>query len=258
MVCVLTLLHRQCIGFRSIFILLFQNSLHETSSGTSTGTDSNASTPSPSHYPGPPLTSASTWSNWPDPPHHPAKPDPTGLPFERPHTISTAYERHARPALTSQTFEPPDPVTIERPNSLTVPPTPSMYAVPTLIEHPDGPRDPVGQSPYAVPCIVPQTKRDSKVLEGPGSRLPPPAPGPKPRMKVVAPPVVPDFNSNQPDQSKKMNGKIDLSQFFPSAPHQLLLAPSVCVDGPYACPCCTVAVFSLCVAYVWFLSLWPV
>ena len=60
--------------------------------------------------------------------------------FERPHTISTAYEKtHSRPAITSQTFEPPD-----KGQSQTAPVTPS---------------------PYAVPCIVPPPKMGPQVKE---------------------------------------------------------------------------------------------
>ena len=40
----------------------------DSGSGTSTDIDSNASTPS-EPFAGPPTTSASTWTNWPEPPH---------------------------------------------------------------------------------------------------------------------------------------------------------------------------------------------
>ncbi len=170
---------------------MLQNSLQESSSGTST--ESTGSTPSPSYPPGPQSTSASTWSNWPDPPNFPNRHE-MQLNIDRPHTISTAYEcNHARPALTAQTFEPP-----EGHISHTAPPTPS---------------------PYAVPCIVPQTNRQSNIPDAKIYEAPkiydtakiyerPPSVGPKPRGKPVAPPMVPNFIQAQPDQSKRMsNGK---------------------------------------------------
>lgn len=201
--------------------------MHEASSACDT--DSNSSTPSPSHYSGPPQTSASTWSNWPDPPNQPARPGSASLtlPFDRPHTISTAYERHARPALTAQTFEPPEVSQVDRPVSATAPSTPSPYAVPVTQEKPahhlsrhdqahmaiyaSASSTTTTTSPYAAPCIVPPPRPEMKVGETVGHKPPAPPPGPKPRIKAVSPPVVPDFNSSQSDQSKKKNGKVQLN-----------------------------------------------
>ena len=163
------------MGIRSVvtFVFILQNSVPENGgSGASTGTDSNASTPS-SPYPAPPSVQ-STWTNWPEAPLY-AKPE-----LERPHTISTAYERiHHRPALTSQTFEPPDGALQ---HSQTAPPTPSP-------------------SPYARPVISqgrPQSLRDSRYCDRPPV-------GPKPRAKPVAPPMVPNFGSGTGDQSKRLS-----------------------------------------------------
>ena len=149
--------------------LLFQNSLQEcgscTSSSSGTGTDTNITPPSPP-FPAQSSTSASTWDNWPDPPRI-THPESSSV-VERPHTISTAYETyhtHSRPALTSQTFE--------RPDSQTAPCTPSPYAVPFALA------------------------TDSK-----------PPVGPKPRGRPVAPPVVPDFNMGNNDQSKTAESQL--------------------------------------------------
>ena len=202
--------------------------MHEGCNVGSGSDGSNTSTPSPSHYSGPPSTSASTWSNWPDPPHVQAKPDPTGLPFDRPHTISTAYERHTRPALTAQTFEPPDSTQLldpqsqsqqlaqtpqSRPSSQTAPSTPSLYAVPSLVIGGSMYQQPqqiqVQQqmqqlqkevSPYAVPCIVPPQRRDSRPASmvgdggggsGAGGGSPHRAPPPAPGPKPRVKPVAP-------------------------------------------------------------------
>ena len=140
----------------------------QASDNASQGTDtpemeSTPSTPSES-YPNTP-SATSTWKNWPNP--------PGGGKTEsgRPHTISSAYEKsHNRPALSSQTFEPPqqaiqesskdenkhDPVVVkrERPQSTTV--------------------------PY---------NRPSAVINKMQPVLPPL--GPKPKSKAVAPPKVP-------------------------------------------------------------------
>ena len=78
-------------------------------------------------YTGPPSATASTWTNWPDPPQHP-KQEPVNT--ERPHTISSAYEKnHNRPALTAATFDPPEN---QKPQAQTAPTTPSPYAVPFI------------------------------------------------------------------------------------------------------------------------------
>lgn len=135
-------------------------------SGSST--DSNGSTPSPS-FAIAPSANQSAWSNWPGPP----------FPGDRPHTISSAYERnHNRPSLTAQTFEPP-----ER-RVHTEPPTPS---------------------PYAVPVLVPGLKPPSS---GSGEYQRPPMVGPKPRARPVALPTVPDFNMTPVDQSKDAPGNV--------------------------------------------------
>lgn len=109
--------HNLNLNYITITSLLYlpQSSLDDsTGSG---GADSNATTPSPSYS----SSSASTWANWPDPPGMPAFPtarqDNTGSSgsgvggqvAERPHTISSAYEKshHSRPSLSAQMFEPP-------------------------------------------------------------------------------------------------------------------------------------------------------
>ena len=150
-----------------------------SSSSSGGGTDSEAVTPtSPSH-----LHSASTWTNWPEPPssNDPAK-TPTGVPpaSDRPHTISTAYEKsHARPPLTAQTFEPPEQsVMLEQTSS-------------------DG-----SVSPYAVPCIVPPSDKKKETIYAKMADIKPPPPGPKMRARPVRAPVVPNFNLSQSEQSK--------------------------------------------------------
>jgi hypothetical protein len=70
----------------------------------------------------------------------------------RPHTISSAYERtsHSRPALSADMFVPPPSTTQSRP--------PSVH----------GSINSAGSnnaSPYAVPCIVPK-RRDTSVTGG--------------------------------------------------------------------------------------------
>ena len=70
---------------------------------------------------------------------------------QRPHTISSAYERtaHARPSLSADTFTP---LTSGGPTSRSRPP--SIHGgLPST-----GP--PSSASPYAVPCIVPKHRRD--------------------------------------------------------------------------------------------------
>ena len=75
-----------------------------------------------------PSTLTGTWASWS------ASADVGGL--ERPHTISTAYERsHARPALTAHTFEAPA-------TSQTAPATPNPYAVPCIVPTKDSTSDP--------------------------------------------------------------------------------------------------------------------
>ena len=186
----------------------FQSSVHEGSSGGSSGgTDSEAATPtSPSHLSAS-SNSASTWTNWPEPPAAGAKADGTkGQPAasggappggDRPHTISTAYERsHTRPPITAQTFEPPDhPRLLEQKSSA------------------------ASASPYAVPCIVPpsnaqqQQQQQQQAQYAALSRdkmadIKPPHPGPKMRARHVVPPMVPDFNMSHSDQSKKTHGNV--------------------------------------------------
>ena len=118
--------------------------------------------------------------------------------MDRPHTISSAYERtHSRPALSAHTFEPPE----------------------HLRDHPPAQTAPTSPSPYAVPCIIPPKQaREPKIYESlknlETSKIydstiydRPPSVGPKPKGKAVAPPTVPDFMNPAPDQSKKTNGK---------------------------------------------------
>ena len=134
----------------SIFLFHFQSSLQESGSGT--GTDSGGTTPSPSY---PNSTSASTWTNWPDPPgqtlqnqKHPV------ANYERPHTISSAYERHARPALTAQTFEPPEGHKLEQQQQIQQNQNQQLQQTQQRSTCQTAPSTP-SPSPYAVPCIVP-------------------------------------------------------------------------------------------------------
>ncbi|KAK2147838.1 hypothetical protein LSH36_532g06001 [Paralvinella palmiformis] len=153
-----------------------KNSCHETgSSGSSTGTDSGGTTPSPS-YPVPPSSAISTWANWPDPPYV-LKQELHG---DRPHTISTAYERsHSRPPLSTDMFEPPEGHKVGRGHQ-TAPPTPN---------------------PYAVPCISLQGRTDGRAPNVP----PPPLLGPKPRSKAVPTPTVPEL-ARKTDGQRKTTG----------------------------------------------------
>jgi hypothetical protein len=60
--------------------------------------DSQSSTPSDNTP-----SASSTWTNWPNPPNSNSKAEDN-----RPHTISSAYEKtHNRPALSASLFEPP-------------------------------------------------------------------------------------------------------------------------------------------------------
>ncbi|XP_074644500.1 protein MTSS 1-like isoform X14 [Tubulanus polymorphus] len=148
-----------------------QNSLGDNTSTTS----SEASTPS-SPYPGP-GSAQSTWTNWPE---NPQQKTTESQQAERPHTISSAYERtYARPPLTSQTFEPPDanggsnaktPTNAEMEGS-SAPTTPSQYARPVLG---------VRRTSTSI--------RDSMVPDRPPL-------GPKPKPKAVAPPIVPGMEN---------------------------------------------------------------
>jgi len=74
---------------------------------------------------------------------------------QRPHTISSAYERaaHSRPSLAADTFTPLPTATSGGPTSRSRPP--SIHG--TLPS--TGP--PSSASPYAVPCIVPKHRRDT-------------------------------------------------------------------------------------------------
>ena len=74
---------------------------------------------------------------------------------QRPHTISSAYERavHSRPSLAADTFTPLPTATSGCPTSRSRPP--SIHG--TLPSA--GP--PSSASPYAVPCIVPKHRRDT-------------------------------------------------------------------------------------------------
>ncbi|XP_074644498.1 uncharacterized protein LOC141901258 isoform X12 [Tubulanus polymorphus] len=151
-----------------------QNSQNSLGDNTST-TSSEASTPS-SPYPGP-GSAQSTWTNWPE---NPQQKTTESQQAERPHTISSAYERtYARPPLTSQTFEPPDanggsnaktPTNAEMEGS-SAPTTPSQYARPVLG---------VRRTSTSI--------RDSMVPDRPPL-------GPKPKPKAVAPPIVPGMEN---------------------------------------------------------------
>ena len=72
------------------------------------------------------------------------------LPMERPHTISSAYERSfARPIITSETYMPPDSSTLQqqgyRPQS-------TCSGSGTLSSA-------SSSNPYAVPCIIPKRRQ---------------------------------------------------------------------------------------------------
>jgi len=72
---------------------------------------------------------------------------------QRPHTISSAYERsvHTRPSLGADTFTPMPIAASSVPASRSRPP--SIHGgLPSS--------DPSSASPYAVPCIVPKHRRD--------------------------------------------------------------------------------------------------
>jgi len=76
---------------------------------------------------------------------------------QRPHTISSAYERsaHARPSLSADTFTPLPAATSVGPTSRSRPP--SVHGGPL----PSAGTPPSSASPYAVPCIVPKHRRDA-------------------------------------------------------------------------------------------------
>ena len=131
---------------------------------------------------------AGTWASWS------ASTDVGGL--ERPHTISTAYERsHARPPLTTHTFEPPLPTT-----SQTAPATPNPYAVPCLA--PEGNKSDPNMSTKPVTKIY---ERSASVGAAPTM---PKTPTTAKKGRHVAAPVVPDFILPHQDQSKKTNGNV--------------------------------------------------
>ncbi|XP_023933421.1 MTSS1-like protein [Lingula anatina] len=177
----------------------------ENSSGSSTADSSNASTPC-SPYPAPP-SATSTWSNWPDPPH--VRKDPTQE-FERPHTISTAYEKnHTRPPLTSQTFEPPDTnELLDRtltPGGQDRPPTPpsaSHYQTPNIGLHVSAPRQPQVQAIYAKPNR-PQVMRDIR-----------PPTGPKPKPKPVQTPTVPGLGHSKDEFSEDTEEELQQATYM--------------------------------------------
>ncbi|XP_064640276.1 protein MTSS 2-like isoform X8 [Lineus longissimus] len=154
-------------------MLNFKRQSSKNSVGDNTSeASSEASTPSSEPCPGGPASSASTWTNWPEPPNQ--KATSNHGPVERPHTISSAYEKnHSRPSLSSQTFEPPDPGLLDKSaktptnndqedRSLTAPSTPSQYARPIVTVRRGSIRDslvqdrpPVGPKPKAKPVALP-------------------------------------------------------------------------------------------------------
>lgn len=122
-----------------------------------------------------------------------AKDSTYSTPFERPHTISTAYERSAsRPVLTSETYMAPElchhpQLQSHRPQSTYI-----------------GGSSTGNDNPYAVPCLVPKRRQvqsgEVKVADiyarpslvsGTGYRTPNIRPLP------VATPTVPDFGTGQ-------------------------------------------------------------
>ena len=116
--------------------------------------------------------------------------------LERPHTISTAYERsHARPALTAHTFDAPPPTT-----SQTAPATPNPYAVPCLVR----------EGNKSDPNMT--TKSQKIVYERSASvgttYTPPRTPTIIKKGRQVQAPMVPDFMAPHQDQSKKTNGTV--------------------------------------------------
>lgn len=76
---------------------------------------------------------------------------------QRPHTISSAYERsaHARPSLTADTFTPPQLLMLPSGVSASRSRPPSVHGALPLTGPPAS-----SASPYAVPCIVPKHRRD--------------------------------------------------------------------------------------------------
>ncbi|CAH1779343.1 unnamed protein product [Owenia fusiformis] len=152
------------------------------SSSSGTGTESsNASTPcGAGPYPSSP-SAASTWTNWPDPPTSKPQEQPV---YDRPHTISTAYEKtHNRPALTSQTFQPP-----EQQQQEMAPPSSHV----SLRD-----RDPSSNPNNRGSNSSLNRRQSERSLDRRDGRSAPPV-GPKPKGKPVAPPMVPDLPPPMP------------------------------------------------------------
>lgn len=122
--------------------------------------DSSSSTPSDNTP-----SASSTWTNWPNPPAT-SRADTNN----RPHTISSAYEKnHNRPALNAQLFEPPPQENAEDED------------VQMRYSHRKKSHSVVDNTPYTRPSSASINKMQPV--------LPPLAP--KPKVKAVAPPKLP-------------------------------------------------------------------
>lgn len=111
-------------------------------------------------------SASSTWTNWPNPPST-TKADTNN----RPHTISSAYEKnHTRPSLNPQLFEPP--------------PQESAEDEQGQIRHP------LKKKSHSIIENSPYTRPASASINKMQPMLPPLAP--KPKVKAVAPPKIPN------------------------------------------------------------------
>ncbi|XP_069113554.1 protein MTSS 2-like isoform X2 [Argopecten irradians] len=111
-------------------------------------------------------SASSTWTTWPNPPNPEGKSE-----AQRPHTISSAYEKsQKRPALSSKLFEPMLPEGEDQPSE------------PPVIRHE---RSNSTSSNSSNPYARPQSATINKLQP----MLPPLAP--KPKSRAVAPPKVP-------------------------------------------------------------------
>lgn len=135
--------------------------------------------------------------------------------YDRPHTISTAYERStSRPIITSETYMAPD---LCHPSSVQQQQQPHHRPQSTYI---GGSGGGANDNPYAVPCIVPKRRPtqsgDTKVADiyarpslvlGTGYRTPNIRPLP------VATPTVPDFGTGQQQGEKVTSGQRRFATF---------------------------------------------